>query len=307
MEHILFPDTSERTINLQVHPIVQDKALSLDGIAVFQVESLSAHTERLVVPVDVGSLEQGLSLLTSEMSLLIVSGGMHQLTSFPVSKLYGVDLPRPMRIQFANAVVGFKHTLKTGEFSTRLAQLYEPGTSRFIAWDGHLPASDCKTPHDFYHMNQKGGYAIVSKNPSKVKHGPALKKITDIFGEPIQNHQSITNRYRLSEVKKLRVIKIGGRVFLVVGVLVDTVSLGMAAKESVDVGSAKPLAAQSVRVATSAGMAWGGAKAFGVMGAAYGTALGPVGIVGIGIAGALLGGFLGMVAGDYVADLIYEN
>jgi hypothetical protein len=77
----------------------------------------------------------------------------------------------------------------------------------------------------------------------------------------------------LIQAKQLRYLKIGGRVFLIAGVIVDTVQMGAAGYQSYKTGSVKPIAAQSIRTAG-------------------------------GWALACLGGYFGA---DWIADFIYKN
>ena len=104
------------------------------------------------------------------------------------------------------------------------------------------------------------------------------------------------------QAKQLRYLKIGGRVFLVVGVVVDTVQIAQAAVESYQQRSAKPLVAQAVRTAGTWAMAWAGAKAGMAVGGLAGAASGP-GMVLMAIGGGLIGGSAGYFGADWIADL----
>jgi len=124
-----------------------------------------------------------------------------------------------------------------------------------------------------------------------------------LFGE--SNHAGLTGA-QLVQAKQLRYLKIGGRVSLVVGVVVDTVQLASAAVESYDKNSAKPFAAQAIRTAGSWAGAWAGAKAGVALGGLAGIETGP-GVVLTAIGGGLIGGAAGYFGGDWIADWVCEN
>ncbi len=98
-----------------------------------------------------------------------------------------------------------------------------------------------------------------------------------------------------------------GRGLAVVGVAVSAYDVGTALAKSVDKGSPRPIAAESLRQIGG----WGGAYAGGLAGAEGAALLGlPVGGVGAGLTGlggALVGGYLGYKGGDYLADPIDAN
>lgn len=124
-----------------------------------------------------------------------------------------------------------------------------------------------------------------------------------LFGHA--DHASLTGT-QLVQAKQLRYLKIGGRVFLVVGVVVDTVQMGGAAVESYEQGSAKPLAAQTVRTVGGWTAAWAGAKAGVALGGLAGVETGP-GLVLTAIGGGLIGGTAGYFGADWIADWIYGD
>lgn len=207
---------------------------------------------------------------------LLRGAGVYQLTSFPVARFNGVGLPPGMSIRFADPARWFQQ----GAMETRLFTISTNG-KQYYSWDAHAPVG--KTPHDFYHVNQKGLY--------------------NVFGH--SDHAPLTGAH-LVQAKQLRYLKYGGRVFLVVGVVVDTVQMGNAAVQSVQQGSVKPVAAQAVRTAGGWAAAWAGAKAGVALGGLAGVETGP-GMVLTAIGGGLIGGTAGYFGADWIADWIYED
>ena len=195
---------------------------------------------------------------------------------FPIGRLNGVALPAGSSVRFADPTRWFR-----GAMETRLFTVSVSGTNKYYAWDAHVPVGN--HPHNFYHVNQKGMHAV--------------------FGH--SNHANLGGA-QLVQAKQLRYLKVGGRVFLVVGVIVDTVQLGSAAIESVEQGSGRPLAAQTVRTAGSWAMAWAGAKGGFLLGGALGVETGP-GLVLTAIGGGIVGGIAGYLGADWIADFIYED
>jgi hypothetical protein len=213
---------------------------------------------------------------TGDVLGLLRGAGVHQLMSFPVARFNGVALPPGMSIRFADPARWFQ----AGAMESRLFTISTNG-KQYYAWDAHSPVG--KTPHDFYHVNQKGMYSL--------------------FGQ--SDHAALAGT-QLVQAKQLRYLKIGGRVFLVVGVAVDTMRMGQAAVQSHRQGSVKPLAAQTVRTAGSLAMAWAGAKAGIAAGGLAGVETGP-GMVLTAIGGGLIGGTAGYFGADWIADWIYED
>lgn len=205
----------------------------------------------------------------------ISRGGVYQLMRFPISRFNGVSLPNN-QIRFADPSRWFH-----GLMESRLFTITQEGTNKYYSWDAHNPVGN--HPHNFYHVNQKGMYSS--------------------FGH--SNHTNLSG-ISLVQARQLRYLKIGGRVFLVVGVIVDAVQLGAATNESFKQGSVRPIAAQTVRTAGSWGMAWAGAKAGLAIGAVAGIETGP-GLVLTAIGGGIVGGFAGYLGADWIADWIYEN
>lgn len=101
------------------------------------------------------------------------------------------------------------------------------------------------------------------------------------------HHDYWSRKEALVQAKQLRYIKIGGRVFLVVGVVVDGIQLGGVTHQSIEQKSVKPIAAQTVRTGGSWGGAWLGAKLGIAAGAMAGVETGP-GMVLTAIASALV-------------------
>jgi hypothetical protein len=121
-------------------------------------------------------------------------------------------------------------------------------------------------------------------------------------------HSSHTNigGAQLVQAKQLRYLKFGGRLFLVVGIVVDTVQLGAATVESIEKETPRPVLAQAIRTGGSWAMAWAGAKAGVLIGGAAGIETGP-GLVLTAIGGGILFGIAGYMGADWIADFIYED
>lgn len=202
--------------------------------------------------------------------------GVHQLTRFPIARFNGIALPAGSRIRFADPARWFQ-----GGLESRLFTISVDGTSKYFSWDAHVPVG--KTVHAFYHVNQKGMFSV--------------------FGQA--DHAGLSGA-AVIQAKQLRYLKVGGRVFLVVGVVVDTLQLASAGVESYQKGSARPVAAQAVRTAGGWALAWAGAKAGVALGAMAGVETGP-GVVLTAIGGGLIGGLAGYFGADWVADFVYEN
>jgi hypothetical protein len=96
------------------------------------------------------------------------------------------------------------------------------------------------------------------------------------------------------------------RVVQVLGVAFTAYVLTQASRESIEIGSSKPITAELVRQAGGWGMAWAGFKVGGVAGAALGIETGP-GAVATGLIGGIIFGAAGYFGADWVADHIYEN
>ena len=221
------------------------------------------------------SLYQPSSTLASTLPA-VGRGGIYQLMQFPIGRLNGVALPTGSSIRFADPTRWF-----SGALESRLFTVSKAGSNKFYAWDAHLPVGN--HPHNYYHVNQGGMHSV--------------------FGH--SNHSNLGGA-QLVQAKQLRYLKIGGRVFLVVGVLVDTYQLTSAAADSVEQGNASPLVAQTVRTTGSWAMAWAGAKAGVLIGGALGVETGP-GMVLTAIGGGIVGGFAGYLGADWIADFIYED
>lgn len=202
--------------------------------------------------------------------------GVYQLMSFPLTRFNGVALPQGMSIRFAEPSRWFQK----GTMESRLFTIATKGKAHY-AWDAHYPVG--KTPHEFYHVNTKGMFSL--------------------FGQ--SDHAALTGA-QLVQAKQLHYLKVGGSVFLFVGVAVDTVQMGQAAVQSYQQGSIKPVAAQAVRTAGSWATAWAGAKAGFFAGGLAGVQTGP-GMVLTVIGGGLIGGTAGYLGADWIADWIHED
>jgi len=97
-----------------------------------------------------------------------------------------------------------------------------------------------------------------------------------------------------------------GRVFVVAGLVMTAVDVGLAIDESVEKQSFKPIAAETIRQVGGWGAAAGGAKIGFLAGAAVGIETGPGAIV-TGAIGAIVFGAAGYFGADWVADFIDEN
>lgn len=203
-------------------------------------------------------------------------GGIYQLMQFPVARLNGATLPAGSTIRFADPTRWFRKGMESRLFTTSVK-----GSNKFYAWDAHVPVGN--HPHNYYHINQKGMHAV--------------------FGHA--NHANLGGA-QLVQAKQLRYLKIGGRIFLVVGIVVDTAQLGSAAVESIEQGTPRPIAAQAVRTTGSWAMAWAGAKAGILIGSAAGVETGP-GLALTAIGGGIIFGIAGYMGSDWIADFIYED
>jgi hypothetical protein len=203
--------------------------------------------------------------------------GAYQLTSFPISRFNGIQLPAGSRIRFADPARWFARGLESRLISVSIKG--RPG--KFFAWDAHMPEG--KVSHDFYHANQEGMFNVFKQS----------------------NHSPLTGT-ALVQARQLRYIKIGGRVFLVVGAVIDAVQLGAAAAESYETGSMRPVGKQAVRTATGWAAAWAGAKAGVAVGALAGVETGP-GVVLTAIGGGVVGGIAGYFGGNWIADWLFDD
>lgn len=204
----------------------------------------------------------------------LFGSGVYQLGTYPISSLNKVSLPSGTRIRFADP----SFPLRT---QTRVLTLFQPGTRRYYAWDAHLPVG--RTPHNFWHVNQQGMHGLFAQS----------------------NHAPMTAA-QIAQGRNLRYLKIGGRIFLIVGVAVDAFQLGAAGAQSIERGTPAPVIAQAVRTVGSWGGAWAGAK-LGCAGAGLaGIETGP-GAALFCIAGGAVGGFAGYFGADWIADMISED
>lgn len=206
----------------------------------------------------------------------VLSTGVYLLDSYPLSSFNGIALPPNARIRFRSE---FGRVLRGND--SQLVTIFEKGTNRFYAWDAHMPVGG--TPHDFYHYNQKG--------------------MAKIFGNGL-DHAALPPS-RLAAARGIRYLKIGGKVFLVVGIVVDGALLINSIGESIDQGTPRPVIAQAVRTIGGWAGAWAGAKLLCVGGGTATIETGPGAVLGC-IAGGVVGGFAGYFAADWIADMIEE-
>ena len=90
--------------------------------------------------------------------------------------------------------------------------------------------------------------------------------------------------------------RVAGRFLIIAGLTMDGYSI---------VTASNPLR-RTAQVVTAWGMAWGGCKIVGAMGAAGGSALAGWGALPGGIGGCAIGGFLGYKAGEQVTGYFYD-
>jgi hypothetical protein len=206
-----------------------------------------------------------------------VGAGIFQLGTFPISNFRGVTLPSGSRIRFADP--GFGSGWRWGPPpDSRFLTIFNPSNKKYYAWDAHNPVG--ATPHDFYHVNQRGMASVFSET----------------------NHSPIPPDALLG-AKGLRFARVGSRVFLVVGIAIDAALLTDSAVRSVEQGTPRPVVAQAIRTIGGWGGAWVGAKLLCVGGAAATVETGPGAVLGC-IAGGVLGGFAGYMGADWIADMI---
>lgn len=130
-----------------------------------------------------------------------------------------------------------------------------------------------KTKTIDYHWNQTGTHAN--------------------FG--INDHTSLENAGKAA-YRAAKYFRYAGRVFIVVGVAVDVVSV---------VRSSRPLR-QATAVVTGWALAWAGCKVVGIGGAVLGTALSPIGTAVGGVGGCIIGGYGGYRSGNALGSAVYH-
>ncbi len=97
-----------------------------------------------------------------------------------------------------------------------------------------------------------------------------------------------------------------GRVVMVLGFVMTAVDMSIAANQSYQARSVKPVAAETIRQVGGWGGAVAGMKVGGLVGAALGIETGPGAII-TGAIGAIIFGAAGYYGADWVADYIHEN
>jgi hypothetical protein len=87
------------------------------------------------------------------------------------------------------------------------------------------------------------------------------------------------------------------------GIVSDAHQMSKAIGKSMTSGNVRPAAAQATRSLTTWGAVWAGAELFGTGGALLGLETGPGAAVTSGV-GALMGGFVGLFASEWLARRI---
>ncbi len=101
----------------------------------------------------------------------------------------------------------------------------------------------------------------------------------------------------------LRGARAPGHFLFALGVAADAHQMSKAIGRSVKSGTVRPAAAQATRSLTTWGAVWAGAELFGTGGALLGLETGPGAVVTSGV-GALMGGFVGLFASEWLARRI---
>jgi hypothetical protein len=101
----------------------------------------------------------------------------------------------------------------------------------------------------------------------------------------------------------IRGVRTPGHLLLALGVFSDAHQMSRAIGKSVKSGNVRPAAAQATRSLTTWGAVWVGAELFGTGGALLGLEMGPGAAVTSGV-GALMGGFVGLFASEWLARRI---
>jgi hypothetical protein len=282
---------SQPNAKWQVIPLAQASRLPWPVYGMTGYEALSAASETGAIEVpapDVEEVFDSLQGVGGEGSLIsldrveksatsgMLRAGTYQLGSFPLSRFNGVPLPAGAEIRFADVNRWFSSNMES-----RMFTISQKGTSKYYAWDFHAPVGN--HPHPLYHVNQKGMFNTFG-------HG---------------NHVGIPVQYQVA-ARNLRILKIGGKVFVVTGALIDGYYLVNSGITSYQEGTPAPIIAQTIRTAGSWGMAWAGAKLGFMAGGLAGVETGP-GLALTAIGGGIIGGALGFFGADCIADLIYED
>ncbi len=220
----------------------------------------------------------------------MLTGNLYQLGSHPISQFNGVKLPPGSRVRFSDPAFALSPLSrgKMPKIDTRYLTIFNKANKKYYAWDHHSPVG--KVPHPDYHINSEGMHADM-----KLLLGSKAGK----------GHYEVPPNL-LGQAKGLRYIRVGGRVCLVVGIIIDGALMIDATQQSIDRGDARPVIAQAIRTVGGWGGAWAGAKAGCAVGAAAGVETGP-GMAITCLAGGVIGGFVGYFVADEVADAIYEN
>lgn len=154
--------------------------------------------------------------------------------------------------------------------STSTLFFQDPAGTRHLRLDyGHNKVTNTTD----YHWNQRGthpNFGIADHSPA----GPAGKVA----------------------YTSAKYFRYAGRVLVVAGVAIDTVSV---------VRSSKPLR-RATEVVSAWALACAGCKAIGAGGAAVGAAASPLGAAVGGVGGCIIGGYLGYTGGSALGGLVYD-
>lgn len=146
-------------------------------------------------------------------------------------------------------------------------------------------------------------------NPHVAKRVDQLARYSELIDQEVLVHgkkvpaSAIFNTQTLRNVKAIRGV---GRVVQVVGVVLTAYDLTVAADQSFQTKSVKPITAEAIRQAGGWGAAVAGFKLGGAAGAALGIETGP-GVIVTGLVGGLVFGTAGYFGADWVAGHIYKN
>jgi len=102
---------------------------------------------------------------------------------------------------------------------------------------------------------------------------------------------------------ELRGMRATGQLLFALGIVTDARRMGKAIGKSVRARNMRPAAAQATRSLTNWSAVWAGAELFGTGGALLGVATGPGAVVTSGV-GALVGGYVGLYASEWIARRI---
>jgi hypothetical protein len=102
---------------------------------------------------------------------------------------------------------------------------------------------------------------------------------------------------------ELRGTRVTGQLLVALGIVTDVRQMSKAIGKSVRSRNMRPAAAQATRSLTNWSAVWAGAELFGTGGALLGVATGPGAVVTSSV-GALVGGYVGLLASEWIARRI---